>query len=83
MILSTASSESKHHISPPGPGNDPSFSAIPTDAAGRIDKSAVLHTLQASGESYDLARETLKNVSVDASGKVELEDWVEVRSFPK
>lgn len=38
----------------------------------------MLHTLQSSGESYDLARETLKNVSVDASGKVELEDWVEV-----
>lgn len=35
--------------------------------------------MQQSGESYDRARETLKHVSVDASGKVELEDWVEVR----
>ncbi len=35
--------------------------------------------LQQSGESYDRVRETLKDVSVDASGKVELEDWVEVR----
>jgi plastin-1 len=34
--------------------------------------------LQSSGESYDQARETLKGVSVDASGKVELEDWVEL-----
>ncbi|KAH9991525.1 calponin homology domain-containing protein [Russula vinacea] len=30
------------------------------------------------GESYDRVRETLKHVSVDASGKVELEDWVEL-----
>lgn len=36
--------------------------------------------MQSSGESYDRARETLKHVSVDASGKVELEDWVEVRT---
>lgn len=55
-------------------------SAISTDSPGRVDKSAVLHALQSSGESYDQARETLKGVSVDASGKVELEDWVEVRS---
>jgi plastin-1 len=40
----------------------------------------VLQALQSRGESYDRARETLKHVSVDASGKVELEDWVEVRS---
>jgi hypothetical protein len=39
----------------------------------------VLQALQTRGESYDRARETLKHVSVDASGKVELEDWVEVR----
>lgn len=54
-------------------------SAIHTDTPGRVDKSAVLRSLQSSGESYDTARETLKHVSVDASGKVELEDFVEVR----
>lgn len=54
------------------------FNAISTDSPGRIDKSSVLHALQSSGESYDHARETLKHVSVDASGKVELEDWVEL-----
>ena len=42
----------------------------------------MLRALQAKGESYDRARETLKHVSVDASGKVELEDWVEVRTDP-
>ena len=57
-------------------------SAISTDTPGRIDKAAVLQALQNSGESYDQARETLKHVSVDASGKVELEDWVEVRPSP-
>ncbi|KAJ3875777.1 calponin homology domain-containing protein [Lentinula edodes] len=54
------------------------FNAIHTDTPGRVDKSAVLRSLQASGESYDTARETLKHVSVDASGKVELEDFVEL-----
>ncbi|KAL4068561.1 calponin homology domain-containing protein [Scleroderma yunnanense] len=54
------------------------FNAIHTDTPGRIDKNSVLQALQNSGESYDQARETLKHVSVDASGKVELEDWVEL-----
>ncbi|KAI0937603.1 hypothetical protein AcW1_001557 [Taiwanofungus camphoratus] len=54
------------------------FNAIQTDTPGRIDKAGVLQALQANGESYDRARETLKHVSVDASGKVELEDWVEL-----
>ncbi|EMD31918.1 hypothetical protein CERSUDRAFT_119239 [Gelatoporia subvermispora B] len=52
------------------------FNAISTD--GSIDKAGVLQALQAGGESYDRARETLKHVSVDASGKLELEDWVEL-----
>lgn len=55
-------------------------SSISTDTPGRIDKAEVLRALQSGGESYDRARETLKQVSVDASGKVELEDWVEVRA---
>ncbi|KAH8830129.1 calponin homology domain-containing protein [Flagelloscypha sp. PMI_526] len=54
------------------------FNAIQTDVPGRVDQSKVLQSIQASGGSYDLARETLKHVSVDASGKVELEDWVEL-----
>lgn len=56
-------------------------SAIDTDTPGRVSKTAVINSLRASGDaSYDRARETLKGVSVDASGKVELEDWVEVLS---
>ena len=59
---------------------DDGRSSISTETPGRVDKANVLHALQSSGESYDRARETLKHVSVDASGKVELEDWVEVRT---
>ncbi|ETW76025.1 hypothetical protein HETIRDRAFT_329864 [Heterobasidion irregulare TC 32-1] len=54
------------------------FNTIDVDSTGRIDKASVLHALQSRGESYDRVRETLKHVSVDASGKVELEDWVEL-----
>ncbi|PPQ67750.1 hypothetical protein CVT26_007037 [Gymnopilus dilepis] len=54
------------------------FNNLHTDTPGRVDKSTVLHALQSSGQSYDVARETLKHVSVDASGKVELDDWVEL-----
>jgi hypothetical protein len=57
-------------------------SGLHTETPGRVDKSTVLRALEESGQSYDLARETLKHVSVDASGKVELEDWVEVSSPP-
>ncbi|KAI0064997.1 fimbrin [Artomyces pyxidatus] len=54
------------------------FNSLDTDVPGRVDKAAVLQALQSRGESYDRVRETLKHVSVDASGKVELEDWVEL-----
>jgi len=53
-------------------------SSLRTETPGRVDKSDVLQALQSSGQSYDVVRETLKHVSVDASGKVELDDWVEV-----
>ncbi|KAF9525231.1 Ca2+-binding actin-bundling protein [Crepidotus variabilis] len=54
------------------------FNGLRTDTPGRVDKSEVLNALKANGQSYDVARETLKHVSVDASGKVELDDWVEL-----
>ncbi|TDL24531.1 calponin [Rickenella mellea] len=56
------------------------FNSISTDSPGRVDKSAAISALTATGESYDRVRETLKDVSVDASGKVELEDWVELNA---
>ncbi|KAG8772888.1 hypothetical protein FRC12_002845 [Ceratobasidium sp. 428] len=55
------------------------FNALDTDTPGAVSKSSAIAALQASGEgSYDQVREVLKGVSVDASGKVELEDWVEL-----
>ena len=56
-------------------------SSISTETPGRVDKAAAISAVQQSGGSYDRARETLKHVSVDASGKLELEDWVEVRRW--
>jgi plastin-1 len=57
---------------------------IDVDEKGAVDKSVVISALQSSGEAtYDQARETLKSVSVDSSGKVELEDWVQLHSLLK
>ncbi|KAH9831141.1 calponin homology domain-containing protein [Rhodofomes roseus] len=56
------------------------FNSLNTDTPGRVDKASALQALQASGKSYDAARETLKHVQVDASGKLELEDWVELNA---
>ncbi|KZS97034.1 Ca2+-binding actin-bundling protein [Sistotremastrum niveocremeum HHB9708] len=56
------------------------FNSIDTNTPGRVDKAAVISALQSQGQAYDQVRETLKHVSVDASGKVELEDWVELNA---
>lgn len=55
------------------------ISELDTEDTGAITKANAISALQNSGEgSYDQVREVLKHVSIDASGKVELEDWVEV-----
>lgn len=55
------------------------FNALDVEGTGAITKADAISALQSSGEgSYDQVREVLKGVSVDASGKVELEDWVEL-----
>lgn len=55
------------------------FNALDTEGTGAITKAGAISALQNSGEgSYDQVREVLKGVSIDASGKVELEDWVEL-----
>lgn len=57
---------------------------IDVDDKGSLDKATVITALQQSGTAtYDQARETLKSTSVDASGKVELEDWVQLHSLLK
>lgn len=53
------------------------FRAIDIDDKGFVEKQEVLEAVSQSGEaSYDEARETLKHVDVDASGRVELDDYV-------
>ncbi|GAA6022651.1 hypothetical protein JCM10207_008567, partial [Rhodosporidiobolus poonsookiae] len=62
------------------------FAQIDVDSTGRLPKSSVLTALstQAAPSSpagkytYDQVRETLKTVSLDASGQVELDDWVDL-----
>ncbi|ELU45156.1 Ca2+-binding actin-bundling protein [Rhizoctonia solani AG-1 IA] len=57
----------------------PQVNALDVEGTGAITKADAISALQSSGEgSYDQVREVLKGVSVDASGKVELEDWVEL-----
>ncbi|KAG0654149.1 Fimbrin, actin-bundling protein [Maudiozyma exigua] len=53
------------------------FRAIDIDDKGFVEKQEALEAVSNSGEaSYDEARETLKHVDVDASGRVELDDYV-------
>ncbi len=60
------------------------FRKIDVDEKGAVDKSVVISAVESSGQaSYDQARETLKSVSIDSSGKVELEDWVQLNALLK
>lgn len=55
------------------------FQQIDIEDNGYIDKSTAIKAASDSGEgSYDAVRNTLKQVEVDASGRVELEDYVEL-----
>ncbi|KAK9351133.1 calponin homology domain-containing protein [Lipomyces doorenjongii] len=58
------------------------FQKIDIDDKGYVDKQTIVKAVQESGEnaSYDQIRETLKDVGVDASGRVELDDYVELIS---
>lgn len=55
------------------------FHQIDIEGRGSVGKPEVIKAVQDQGEaSYDQARETLKEVNLDSSGRVELEDYVEV-----
>ncbi|KAM0753506.1 hypothetical protein T439DRAFT_284995 [Meredithblackwellia eburnea MCA 4105] len=64
------------------------FNQIDLDSTGRLPKSTVLTALSSGATSsspsgkytYDQVRETLKTVSLDASGAVELDDFVDLIS---
>lgn len=55
------------------------FRHIDLEEKGSVDKQSVMKAIQDSGEaSYDQVRETLKEVNLDSSGRVELDDYVDV-----
>lgn len=55
------------------------FRAIDIEDQGWAEKKDVINAVAKKGQySYDQARETLKHVNVDASGRVELDDYVEL-----
>lgn len=57
------------------------FRNIDLEEKGWVEKKDVINAISHKGQfSYDEARETLKTVDVDASGHVELEDYVELIS---
>ena len=55
-------------------------SKIDLDGKGYVDQATVIRELQKAGEgsNYDQIRATLRECNIDASGRVELEDYVEV-----
>lgn len=56
------------------------FNQIDLDGTGRLPQRAVIDALSKSSPdySYDDVRETLKHVNLDASGNVELDDFVDL-----
>lgn len=55
------------------------FRGLDVEDRGYVEKQEVIEKLSGSGEgSYDEVRQTLKQVSVDSSGRVELDDYVEL-----
>lgn len=55
------------------------FRNIDLDEKGWVEKKDVINSISHKGQyTYDEARETLKTVDVDASGHVELDDYVEL-----
>jgi len=55
-------------------------SKIDLDGKGYVDQATVIREVQKAGEgsNYDQIRATLRECNIDASGRVELEDYVEV-----
>ena len=57
------------------------FHEMDVDDKGSLDRAVVLRGVQDQERvSYDQVRETLKDVSLDASGRIEIEDYVDLVS---
>ncbi|WPK24064.1 hypothetical protein PUMCH_001320 [Australozyma saopauloensis] len=60
------------------------FRAIDLDDKGYVEKKEAINAVSKSGRhSYDETREALKSVDLDASGHVELDDYVQLMSILK
>ena len=58
------------------------FKQIDVDDKGSLERQVVVKEVQdLERASYDQVRATLKDVDLDASGRVELEDYVDVRLY--
>lgn len=60
------------------------FRGIDLDDKGYVEKKEAINAVSKAGQySYDETREALKNVDLDASGHVELDDYVQLMSILK
>jgi plastin-1 len=55
---------------------------IDLEGRGYVEQATIISAVQKDGEgsNYDQIRATLRECNIDASGRVELEDYVEVDS---
>jgi plastin-1 len=58
------------------------FRKLDVDDKGYLDEGTVIKaTQQSERQPYDIVRQTLKEVELDSSRRVELEDYVDVSAF--
>ena len=58
---------------------------IDLEGKGYVEQATIIGAVQRAGEgaTYDEIRATLRECNIDASGRVELEDYVEVRFWSR
>ena len=62
-------------------GLQDAFRKLDVDDKGYIDEATVIKaTQQSERQPYDVVRQALKEVELDSSRRVELDDYVDVRS---
>lgn len=60
-----------------------SFNRLDQDDKGYLDEATAIKAgQQLEGKSYDMVRQALKEVELDSSRRVELEDFVDVSVLP-
>jgi plastin-1 len=58
------------------------FNRLDVDDRGYLDESAAIKAAQQSERKpYDVVRQALKDVELDSSRRVEIEDYIDVREF--